>query len=121
TPVYQANALIMLKDDYRGGAANELSVLSELGIGGSKDNVENEMEVLKSRTLSEKTIEKLKFNINYFIEGRIKTQELYKNSPIEAQFTEIQDRFTFVVEGIDEAKFSISDEETNYGQIGRAH
>src|SRR5690606_18338042 len=97
-------------------AANELSVLSELGIGGSKDNVENEMEVLKSRTLSEKTIAKLKFNINYFIEGRIKTQELYKNSPIEAQFTEIQDRFTFVVEGIDEANFKLSDEEMNYGQ-----
>src|SRR5690606_18224405 len=116
TPVYQAHALIMLKDDYRGGAANELSVLSELGIGGSKDNVENEMEVLKSRTLSEKTIAKLKFNISYFVEGRIKTMELYKNSPIEAQFTEIQDRFTFVVEGIDEAKFSISDEEMKYGQ-----
>src|SRR5690606_6485211 len=117
TPVYQANALIMLKDDYRGGAANELSVLSELGIGGSKDNVENEMEVLKSRSLSEKTIEKLKFNISYFVEGRIKTMELYKNSPIEAEFSEILGRFTVVVEGVDEVNFKLSDEETNYGQF----
>src|SRR5690606_16684972 len=93
------------------------SVLSELGIGGSKDNVENEMEVLKSRTLSEKTIEKLKFNISYFVEGRIKTMELYKNSPIEAEFSEILDRFTVVVEGVDEVNFKLSDEETNYGQF----
>ena len=117
TPVYQANALIMLKDDYRGGAANELSVLSELGIGGSKDNVENEMEVLKSRTLSEKTIEKLKFNISYFIEGRIKTMELYKNAPIEVVLNELHDKFYFVVEGVDENHFRLVSEETTIGQF----
>src|SRR5690606_11474872 len=107
TPVYQANALIMLKDDYRGGAANELSVLSELGIGGSKDNVENEMEVLKSRTLSEKTVERLKLNISYHLEGRIKTTELYKNSPIEAVFDTIVKGGFFVIEGKDENSFKL--------------
>src|SRR5690554_1599940 len=107
TPVYQASALIMLKDDYRGGAANELSVLSELGIGGSKDNVENEMEVLKSRTLSEKTVERLKLNISYHLEGRIKTTELYKNSPIEAVFDTIVKGGIFVIEGKDENSFKL--------------
>src|SRR5690606_9734726 len=102
--------------DYRGGAANELSVLSELGIGGSKDNVENEMEVLKSRTLSEKTIEKLRFNISYFLEGRIKTVELYKNTPIEAVFSDIQSGFSFIVEGIDSSSFSLHSEDSTIGQ-----
>src|SRR5690606_16033471 len=117
TPVYQADALIMLKDDYRGGASNELSVLSELGIGGSKDNVENEMEVLKSRTLSEKTVEKLKFNISYYVEGRIKTTELYKNAPIETVIIELKDKFSFVVEGVDSDNFRLFYDDVSIGNF----
>src|SRR5690606_15060640 len=117
TPVYQANAMIMLKDDYRGGAANELSVLSELGIGGSKDNVENEMEVLKSRTLSEKTVEKLKLNITYYTEGRIKTTELYRNSPIEVIFDTIIQGGIFKIEGKDETNFKLLFDDTYLGDF----
>lgn len=82
TPLYRASTTIMLKDKNKGGAVNEFSILSDLEIG-IKDNVENELEVLRSRTLSEKTIEKLNFDVSYFVKSGFKKVDLYKNSPID--------------------------------------
>ena len=64
TPLYKATATILVKDDKKGGLASELSVLSDLGVGTSKSNVDNEVEILKSRTLTEKTVNQLHLNIH---------------------------------------------------------
>ncbi|RKS21829.1 capsular exopolysaccharide synthesis family protein [Flavobacterium endophyticum] len=83
TPLYRANATILVKDDKKGGLASEFSALSDLGVlGGSKSNVDNEVEVLRSRTLIYNTVEELKLNVSYINHGRVKSVELYKNSPI---------------------------------------
>lgn len=83
TPLYRANATILVKDDKKGGLASEFSALSDLGmLGGAKSNVDNEVEVLKSRTLIYNTVEELKLNAHYIDHGRVKSVELYKNSPI---------------------------------------
>lgn len=90
TPVYKATSVIMLKDEYRGGAANELSVFSDLGVlKGTKDNAENEMEILRSRTLSEKVVEKLQLDISYLKDGKIKSSDLYKNSPVNIDVVDL--------------------------------
>src|SRR5690554_4736683 len=119
TPVYKASALIMLKDDYRGGAANELSILSDLTFGG-KDNVENEIHVLDSRTLSEKTVKKLNLHITYFSEGRIKSVDLYKNAPVHIEFIEINELYNngisgLLLNGLDKNTYSLFLNEQNIG------
>lgn len=87
TPLYRANATILVKDDKKGGLASEFSALSDLGVlGGAKSNVDNEVEVLKSRTLIYNTVEELKLNVYYINHGRVKSVELYKNSPITFLF-----------------------------------
>jgi capsular exopolysaccharide synthesis family protein len=53
--------------------------------GKIKSNVDNEIEIIKSRTLAERTINKLQFNITYTCKGRFKTIELYP-APIIAQW-----------------------------------
>lgn len=84
TPIYKASITVMLKDDSKGGTTNEFTALSEMELlRGVKDNVENEIEVLRSRTLSEKVIEKLKLNISYYTQDAVKSTDLYKKSPIE--------------------------------------
>jgi len=83
TPLYRASTTILVKDDKKGGLASEFSALSDLGMfGGSKSNVDNEVEVLRSRTLIYNTVEELKLNVHYINHGRVKSVELYKNSPI---------------------------------------
>ena len=86
-PVYNATSTILIKDDKKGGLASELSAFADLGmLGGGKSNVDNEIEVIKSRKLIKKTISELGLNIIYFNEGRIKDGEIYNNCPVKILF-----------------------------------
>lgn len=128
TPLYKATATILVKDDKKGGLASELSVLSDLGVGTSKSNVDNEVEILKSRTLTEKTVNELHLNINYLSNGRVKSSELYKASPIVVVFSPADEKHkrethTFVIESAGTNKFKLfkaEDKELgtfNYGSL----
>ncbi|WP_130734313.1 tyrosine-protein kinase [Flavobacterium sp. J27] len=81
---YKAVATILVKDDRKGNMASELSAFSDLGlITNVKSNVDNEIEVVKSRTLVESTVKELELNVTYLTQGRVKWEELYKKSPVK--------------------------------------
>ena len=87
TPQYQATTTILVKDEKKGSMLSELSAFSDLGLAaGFKGNVDNEIEILKSRTLVESTVRKLNLNITLFIKGSLIDSEIYGNSPIDVNF-----------------------------------
>jgi len=87
TPSYQATTTILVKDEKKGGMLSELSAFADLGLGGSmKSNVDNEIEILKSRTLVESTIEKLNLNVSLFVKGNVVDRDIYAETPIKAYF-----------------------------------
>jgi tyrosine-protein kinase Etk/Wzc len=59
-PQYKAVATILVKDDRKGNFQSELSSFNDLGLMNTKNNVDNEIEVIKSRSILEKAIKKLK-------------------------------------------------------------
>lgn len=84
TPTYSASAKLLVKNDdskNKRAAAGQMN-LSELGIISNTDGFDNELEILKSTSISESTVRALDLNIRYFIHGHIKEQELYKVSPV---------------------------------------
>jgi tyrosine-protein kinase Etk/Wzc len=85
-PEYESSATILIKDDKDGGSGmGGMSLLTDLGIGGGGSNLENEIEILKSRTLIGQTVQNLKYNIVYTGLGKrtsLYQRELYLNSPI---------------------------------------
>lgn len=86
-PQFSASATILVKDDKKGGMVSELAGLSEVDmLGKVKSSVDNEMEIIKSRTLIMNSIRDLELNIRYFSQGRVKAVELYKTSPIRIVF-----------------------------------
>ncbi len=88
-PQYQASTTILVKDDKKGGMLSELSAFSDLGLsGGMKSNVDNEIEILKSRTLVESTVKKLNLNIKFLVEGNVVTRELYQHTPVAVYFAD---------------------------------
>ena len=94
TPQYEATTTILVKDEKKGGMMSELSAFSDLGLGvGLKNNVDNEVEILKSRTLVETVVKKLNLNIKLFIKGNVNDIEVYKDSPIEVNFINKTDQF----------------------------
>lgn len=86
-PQYNASIKILIKDEKKGGMLSELSAFSDIGIGRGGNNVDNEIEILKSRTLIEATVKKLNFNISLLAKGKFVTNEIYQHKPIEISFT----------------------------------
>jgi tyrosine-protein kinase Etk/Wzc len=87
TPQFKATATILVKDEKKGGMLSELSAFSDMGIeSGLKNNVDNEIEILKSRTLVENTVKRLNLNISMFIKGNIINTEMYEKTPINIYF-----------------------------------
>lgn len=87
TPSYEASTSILVKDEKKGGMLSELSAFSDLGLtGGSINNVDNEIEILKSRTLVESTIKKLNLNVALFVEGNVVDRDIYGGAPINVYF-----------------------------------
>ena len=89
TSKYNATASILIKDNQKSGLSAELETFKDLGIvgGGSVNNTDNEIEILKSRKVIGTVIDSLDLNIGYFVSGRVIESEIYKeNSPIELTF-----------------------------------
>lgn len=112
-PLYSASTTIMIKDERKGGIQSELSAFSDLGVAaGAKNNIDNEIEVLKSRTLAEKTIKILNLNVVYATQGLIKSVECYKDCPIKCNFIEVNANFydinrNYVFNSVGNDKFEI--------------
>jgi capsular exopolysaccharide synthesis family protein len=86
-PQYQASSTILVKDEKKGGMLSELSAFADMGLGGGlKSNVDNEIEILKSRTLVESTVKKMELNIALIAKGKIINSELFDKLPIAVAF-----------------------------------
>ena len=83
-PQYNINATILIKNKEKGNSFADLSDFEDLGLFGSggDNSLENEMQILKSRSLMTKVIEELKLNVKYFIENSPYNKEQFLNSPI---------------------------------------
>lgn len=93
-PQYQTTTTILVKDDKKGGMLSELSAFADLGMGGGmKSNLDNEIEILKSRTLVESTVEKLDLNTTLIIKGKISDREIYGDTPISVNFMDKSNGF----------------------------
>lgn len=84
-PVYQVKAKVLIKDDdnsSRSRNANQIMNTATLGILNSSDGFDNELEVLKSRSLAEGAVRDLKLYVEYESEGRVADKALYDQSPV---------------------------------------
>ena len=89
TPVYQVSASIMIKDDKKNGSGNTADIES-LGLGGmitSAQSIDNEIEVLRSKTILKEVINNLELYITYYDEDEFPKKELYKTSPVVVNLT----------------------------------
>ena len=82
TPQYEITSTILVKDDTKGTDIGEAAILENLGLGAGQSNVDNEVEILKSRTLIESVVRDLQLYIRYYVSGNIKTAEIYDKSPV---------------------------------------
>jgi tyrosine-protein kinase Etk/Wzc len=115
---YEVSATILFDDESSGGMSSELAAFEELGImGAGKKNIQDEIGILKSRSLIERVVRKLDLNISYSFEGRVLTSEVHKNTlPFKVTFFVRDSTFyksykTFRIQVVSDTAFRILDEE----------
>lgn len=84
TPVYQAYAKLLIKDDDSRGRGEKSGVLttSNLGIMSNSTGIDNEMEILSSLSIAQQAVRDLKLYVNYSLEGKVKDHLIYNSEPI---------------------------------------
>jgi capsular exopolysaccharide synthesis family protein len=86
TPVYEANATILIKDEKKG--VDESKILESLDLFGQKKIVENEIEIIRSRALAKEVVRNMYLYAPVFSEGRFRNSSAYEMSPV---LVELQD------------------------------
>ncbi len=82
TPSFQASAKILVKDDTKTGLGQKSSLINQLDLFGSKTNVENEMEVIRSVPVLREAAKKSKAYVKVYDKGNIR-DVLKNNFPIQ--------------------------------------
>ena len=82
---YRAQVQILLKSndvyDYQNSINNNIGIYNAYG------DILNQTRILKSYDLIERSLNKLDFDISYFIVGRIRTNEIFNASPFKVDIT----------------------------------
>ena len=115
TQLFSAEISILIKEDNSLPTASDL--LYEKGSSKQK-SLENKELMIKSYPLVYKTLEELKFDIGYFIEGNIKVTEAYE-APIIVKCTNVKalKGKKIKIDIIDDNRFSLIDISTKNEQI----
>jgi capsular exopolysaccharide synthesis family protein len=83
-PQFIASASVLFRDDQSGSGilADELAAFEDLGVINKKHNLENEIQILHSRSLVSRVVRDLDLNVNYYTFGRPIFHQKYEDAPM---------------------------------------
>ena len=90
TPIYNISATVLIKDEEKGGGKSMSSELEKMGLDGfmsSSKNIDNEIEVLRSKSLAREVVNLLNLFVTYKDEDVFPGKELYRISPVQVSLT----------------------------------
>lgn len=123
TPIYNISATVLIKDDEKGGGKSMNSELEKLGLDGfvsSSKNIDNEIEVLRSKSLAREVVNQLNLYVTYEDGDIFPERELYRISPIlvnlmpqeaEKLPNTMEVKMTLLATGAIDAKVIVGDKE----------
>ena len=84
TPIYQASAKLLIKDNDQNGGGRSANMLNSatLGMISNSNGFDNELEILTSHSLAQQAVRDLKLYVNYYHVGKVKDVLMYKTQPI---------------------------------------
>jgi len=85
-PKYEATAVLLVKDEKKG--YDESQMIEDLNVFGTKKIVENELEVMQSRSLMKEVVKTLGLYAPVLMKSKIKTLSAYTTSPVSVLIKE---------------------------------
>jgi len=116
TPKYKVVSTVLISDDRKGQTVEMISVFNDLGVGNPKSNLDNEIEILRSRTLMRSVADSLKIGVSYYKKGRIKNVEIYKKTPVFVSVPYPKAFGSFTVDLVSDGILSVRSEQENFNQ-----
>ena len=116
TPEYKIFSRIVINDEKKGQTVDVTSAFNDLGIVSPKGNLDNEIEVLRSRTLMKEVVDSLRINVSYFKSRAIKKEEIYKKTPVYVYVPNVMAPGSFTIDLIRENVLLVYSDEENFRQ-----
>ncbi len=118
-PIYKVGCSMVIKSEQGGGSRKDK--FEDLFVNDKAQNIQNEIEILKSKPLMQRVIDSLHLQFTYYAKGKIKTVNIYKQIPFRVNVVQILDSsgtFSIKVKIINDREFRINgDKQTyNFGQ-----
>ena len=79
---YEVKTTILLRKDPSSSNFSEMALLEGLGMSGSSKEVEDEIQLLQSKSIMRTVIQTLRIETEYYKKNGIRYEELYTTSPI---------------------------------------
>lgn len=121
TPLYQSHTTIILKDDNKSGGS-ELAVFSEIAAFNTNRNMDDELFILKSKSLMERVVKELKLEIAFFIDGNVRDVEVYgADMPVQIIIKDYLPSFygkSFYIHFKDDNSFELRDDNVEVYRFG---
>ena len=83
TNVYQTAGTVLIKDDR--STFDPTAIMTTMSYKNMQ-NVENEMAIIKSYSLTERVVKKMNLEVTYMAKGHVSTSEMYKSAPFDVEF-----------------------------------
>ncbi|MER2998507.1 GumC family protein [Pontibacter populi] len=114
TPQYRISSTLLIKDDKKGPSLAENAILNDLDLFQSGKNIDNEIEILKSKSLMNRVLKELSLHSTYYVDGRVKSTEVFGNSlPVKLIVSRLDSAAfdkTIVIQTKDNINFQIEDD-----------
>ncbi len=82
-PTFQVQTTILLRQDKSNMGFSEMAILESMGMGGTSKEVEDEIQVLKSKTIMKNVIQSLGVETEYYKKSGLKYIDTYPEIPLQ--------------------------------------
>lgn len=116
TPIYRAQGTLLIKSE--GQSSGSDPRLNQLFLRDNTENIQNEIEVLRSRPLMQRIVDSLNLQVSYNAVGKIKSPNIYKEGPFLLDILKIKDptaSFALNIKFSNPNAFTINGEQRHYG------
>lgn len=116
TPIYRASGTMEIKDEEQSGGMTDPR-LNQLAFNTGEQNIQNEIQVLRSKPLMERVVNSLNLQVEYNAVGKIKSPDIYKQGPFLLQIFELYDSswaFTYHIKFVNDTVFTIDNQTANF-------
>jgi len=116
TPQYRVFSRIIISDEKKGQTSDMSYAFSDIGLMPPKNNIDNEIEILRSQTLMKSVVDSLRLGVSYYKSGKIKDREIYKQTPVFVSIPYIKAAGSFMVDSVGDNVLSIYSLEDDFKQ-----